>query len=209
MTRATSPDIWTYEKRARSKGFSAIAGVDEVGRGPLAGPVVSASVILPESFPEFGITDSKKLSPQKRDLLFSHICDHALSIGVGIIDAAEIDRINILQASLLSMAVSVKNLGIPPDILLIDGIHRIASPLPQQTIVKGDSASISIAAASIIAKVIRDRLMEKYHQQYPVFAFDKHKGYPTKYHKEAIRTHGSCPIHRTTFRGVREYITAN
>jgi ribonuclease HII len=107
------------------------------------------------------------------------------------------------------MAVSVKNLGIPPDILLIDGIHRIACPLPQQTIVKGDSASISIAAASIIAKVIRDRLMEKYHQQYPVFAFDKHKGYPTKYHKEAIRTHGSCPIHRTTFRGVREYITAN
>lgn len=209
MTRATVPDIWAFEKQARRKGFSAIAGVDEVGRGPLAGPVVSASVILPESFPEFGITDSKKLSPRKRDLLFSHICDNALAIGIGIIDAEEIDRINILQAALLSMAVAVKNLSIAPDILLIDGNHRISYPLPQQTIVKGDSASISIASASIIAKVTRDRLMEKYHQQYPMFAFHKHKGYPTKLHKDAIRTHGSCPIHRTTFKGVREYITAN
>ena len=202
---ATTPelDIWTFEKKAACDGFTSIAGVDEVGRGPLAGPVVSAAVILPKSFPASGITDSKKLSPKKRTELFSHIHEHAAAIGIGIVDAAEIDRINILQASLLSMAVAVKNLHLEPDFLLIDGIFEIASGLTQKTIKKGDSLSISIACASIVAKVTRDRLMEKYHEQYPVFAFHKHKGYPTKAHKEAIRIHGCCPIHRKTFKGVK------
>ncbi|RJP80776.1 MAG: ribonuclease HII [Desulfobacteraceae bacterium] len=206
MEISPAPDIWIFEKTAWSNGFTKIAGVDEVGRGPLAGPVVSASVILPASFPESDITDSKKLSPRKREALFLHICDHATAIGIGIIDSAEIDRVNILQASLLSMALAVNNLSVSPDYLLIDGIFPISSELPQQTIVKGDSLSISIASASIVAKVIRDRLMEKYHRQYPLFAFDKHKGYPTKCHREAIRNHGNCPIHRKTFKGVKEQV---
>ncbi len=206
MEHSSEPDIWAFEKKARNRDFSNIAGVDEAGRGPLAGPVVSAAVILPNSFPTSGITDSKKLTPQKRELLFHVIRRHALAIGVGVVDSEEIDRINILQASLLSMKMSVDNLNPPPDCLLIDGIFKISSDLPQEAIKKGDSLSISISAASIIAKVTRDRLMEKYHQQYPLFAFNKNKGYPTKAHKEAIRLHGCCPIHRKTFKGVREYI---
>jgi ribonuclease HII len=206
MDISSKTDNWAFEKKARYNGFYNIAGVDEVGRGPLAGPVISAAVILPNTFPAEGITDSKKLSPKKRDDLFSHICDYALSIGIGIVDSAEIDRINILQASLLSMTVAVENLCLAPDYLLIDGIFQIASDLPQETITKGDSLSISIASASIIAKVTRDRLMGKYHQKYPMFAFNRHKGYPTKLHKEAIRNHGSCPIHRKTFKGVKEYL---
>ncbi|RPJ81889.1 MAG: ribonuclease HII [Deltaproteobacteria bacterium] len=198
--------MWAFERKAWNKGFSFIAGVDEVGRGPLAGPVVSAAVILPESFPDTGITDSKKLSPKQRDLYFSHICDHAVTIGIGIVDSAEIDQVNILQASLFSMGIAVNNLHPAPDFVLIDGIFHIPSDIPQKTIKKGDSLSISIASASIIAKVTRDRLMEKYHQQYPLFAFNKHKGYPTKSHREAIRKHGSCPIHRKSFKGVREYL---
>ncbi len=206
MEITPEPDMWAFEKKAWHKGFSFIAGVDEVGRGPLAGPVVSAAVILPKSFPDSGITDSKKLSLKKRNYFFSHICDHAVAIGIGIIDSAEIDQVNILQASLLSMGVAVNNLHLSPDFLLIDGIFHIPSDIPQKTIKKGDSLSISIASASIIAKVFRDRLMEKYHQQYPMFAFNKHKGYPTKSHREAIRNHGNCPIHRKTFKGVREYL---
>lgn len=206
MEHSSEPDIWAFEKKARNRDFSNIAGVDEAGRGPLAGPVVSAAVILPNSFPTSGITDSKKLTPQKRELLFHVIRRHALAIGVGVVDSEEIDRINILQASLLSMKMSVDNLNPLPDCLLIDGIFKISSDLPQEAIKKGDSLSISISAASIIAKVTRDRLMEKYHQQYPLFAFNKNKGYPTKAHKEAIRLHGCCPIHRKTFKGVREYI---
>ncbi len=206
MEIASEPDMWAFERKAWNKGFSFIAGVDEVGRGPLAGPVVSAAVILPESFPDTGITDSKKLSSKKRDLYFSIICDHAVTIGIGIVDSAEIDQVNILQASLFSMGIAVNNLHPAPDFLLIDGIFQIPSDIPQKTIKKGDSLSISIASASIIAKVTRDRLMEKYHRQYPLFAFNKHKGYPTKSHREAIRKHGSCPIHRKTFKGVREYL---
>jgi ribonuclease HII len=157
MQTAPEPDMWVFEKRAWKKGFSFIAGVDEVGRGPLAGPVVSAAVILPESFPDTGITDSKKLTPKKRDHFFSHICDHAMTIGIGIVDSAEIDQVNILQASLLSMGVAVNNLHLSPDFLLIDGIFHIPSDIPQKTIKRGDSLSISIASASIIAKVTRDR----------------------------------------------------
>ncbi len=200
------PDIWAFEKDAKKKGFSRIAGIDEAGRGPLAGPVVSASVLLSISFPVSGITDSKKLTPQKRAYLYEKIYEHAVSIGVGIVDPGEIDRINILKASLLSMAISVENLNPQPDCLLIDGKFRILSDLPQKPIIRGDEKSISIAAASIIAKVIRDRIMERYDQDYPQFGFSRHKGYPTKAHKEAIKKFGYCPIHRKSFKGVKEYL---
>ena len=198
--------MWYFEKEATQKGYKAIAGIDEAGRGPLAGPVVSAAVILPTAFHDPDITDSKKLSPQKRERLFVIIYARAVSVGIGIVDPVVIDRINILQASLLAMAMAVKNLAPQPDHLLIDGTFPIPSDLSQQPIPKGDALSISIAAASIIAKVSRDRLMQKYHHYYPQFDFPKHKGYPTRAHKEAIRKFGCCPIHRRSFKGVKEYI---
>ena len=200
------PDLWFYEKKAFEKGFFNIAGVDEAGRGPLAGPVVSAAVILPALSRLSDISDSKRLTPKKRIHLYDKIYDHAVSIGIGIIDAIEIDRINVLQASLLAMAISVENLAPQPDCLLIDGTFSISSNVPQKPIPKGDALSISIAAASIVAKVTRDRLMERYHQDYPQFGFIKHKGYPTKAHKAAIRQYGCCPIHRRSFKGVKEYL---
>lgn len=197
-------DLWAYEMQAVTNGYAIIAGIDEAGRGPIAGPVVSAAVILPPSSPIEGVTDSKQLTPKKRDLLYKKIYEDAVSVGIGIVDPAEIERINILYASLLSMKMSVQNLMPQPDFLLIDGIFRIPYDLPQMAIPKGDCLSISIAAASIVAKVTRDRLMEKYHCEYPEYGFDKHKGYPTKEHKDAVRRFGCCPIHRKSFRGVRE-----
>ncbi len=199
-------DLWLFESKAIEKGFSHIAGIDEAGRGPLAGPVVSAAVLLPPSFHDPDITDSKKLSPKKRSYLYEKLYDQAVSIGIGIVDNIEIERINILNASLLSMAISVKNLNPQPDFLLIDGKFKIPMDLPQEPVIRGDAQSISIAAASIIAKVTRDRLMERYHQDYPQFGFSRHKGYPTKAHKEAIKKFGCCPIHRRTFKGVKEYL---
>jgi len=198
-------DLSYFENEFARKGCRNIAGIDEAGRGPLAGPVVSAAVILPQSFDDPDVTDSKKLSPKKREQLYEKIYDQAVTVGIGIVDPVEIDRINILQASLLSMAMAVKNLVPRPDFLLIDGIFNIASELPQKTIKKGDSLSVSIAAASIIAKVSRDRLMQKYHHYYPQFDFPRHKGYPTKAHKETIRKFGYTPIHRKSFKGVKEY----
>jgi ribonuclease HII len=200
------PDLWLFENKAFQKGFSRIAGIDEAGRGPLAGPVVSAAVIIPISLQIPGISDSKKLTPKKRNYLYEKIYDLAVSVGIGIVDPFEIDRINILQAALLSMAMAVENLAPQPDFLLIDGIFLISSALPQEAIPKGDALSASIAAASIVAKVTRDRLMERYHQDYPQFGFSKHKGYPTKAHKEAIRKFGCCLIHRRSFKGVKEYL---
>jgi ribonuclease HII len=200
-------DLWSFEKKAFQKGFSRIAGIDEAGRGPLAGPVVSAAVILPVSSSQIpGVSDSKKLTPKKRDYLYDKIYDFAISVGIGIIDPLEIDRINILQAALASMAMAVENLVPQPDCLLVDGTFKISSVLPQEPIPKGDDRSISIAAASIIAKVTRDRMMEKYHQDYPQFGFLKHKGYPTRAHKEAIQKFGCCPIHRKSFKGVKEHL---
>ena len=199
-------DLWYFEKEATQKGCKDIAGIDEAGRGPLAGPVVSAAVILPPSFHDPEITDSKKLTPKKRERLFLKIYDRAVSVGIGIVDPVEIDRINILQATLLAMATAVENLNPQPDHLLIDGNFPIPSKLPQQPIPKGDALSISIAAASIIAKVSRDRLMQTYHHYYPQFDFPKHKGYPTRAHKAAIREFGFSPIHRRSFKGVKEYI---
>ena len=199
-------DLWYFEKQTARKGCRNIAGIDEAGRGPLAGPVVSAAVILPQTFDDRAVTDSKKLSPRKREQLYEKIYDQAVTVGIGIVDPVEIDRLNILQASLLSMAMAVKNLVPRPDFLLIDGIFNIASELPQKAIKKGDSLSVSIAAASIIAKVSRDRLMQRYHHYYPQFDFPRHKGYPTKAHKETIRKFGYTPIHRKSFKGVKEHI---
>jgi ribonuclease HII len=198
-------DLWVFERQIQKDGFARIAGVDEAGRGPLAGPVVAAAVVLPASFSVAGVTDSKKLSAKKRETLYEAIYTEADGVGVGIVDAGEIDRINILRASLLAMAKAVDALAMAPDYLLIDGTFQIESPLPQKAITKGDSLSISIAAASIIAKVTRDRLMADYHILYPEYNFGKHKGYPTKAHRDAIKIHGCCPIHRKTFKGAKEY----
>ncbi len=183
-----------------------IAGVDEAGRGPLAGPVVSAAVILPTGFSAPGLNDSKKLTPKKREIYYKKICSGADAIGIGIVDVADIDRINILKAALLSMAIAVKNLRPHPDFLLVDGKFITEAKFPQQAIIKGDGLSNSIAAASVIAKVTRDRIMEKFHAIYPAYCFNRHKGYPTQEHREAIKFHGCCPIHRKTFKGVREYL---
>ncbi len=199
-------DLWYFEKEAARRGSREIAGIDEAGRGPLAGPVVSAAVILPSTFQDPEVTDSKKLSPRKREQLYDRIYTYAVTIGLGIVDSVEIDRINILQASLLAMRMAVQNLNPCPDFLLIDGTFRIDSDLPQKAIPKGDALSISIAAASIVAKVTRDRLMQGYHPYYPQFDFPQHKGYPTRAHKEAIRHFGCSPIHRKSFKGVKEYI---
>lgn len=198
--------MWQLENLAAGQGFSNIAGVDEAGRGPLAGPVVSAAVILPPDFKCSGIDDSKKLSEKKRTLLFPEIKKNAVSVGVGISSHTEIDRINILQASLLSMKRAVDDLLQKPDYLLIDGKFTIDSPINQSAVIKGDSKSISIAAASIIAKVTRDAIMKDLHNQYPVYNFDRHKGYPTKAHKAAILKYGPCPVHRTSFKGVKEVV---
>ena len=198
-------DLWHFEKEAARKGRRHIAGIDEAGRGPLAGPVVSAAVILPATFDDAGVTDSKKLTASKRDILYERIYAQAVAVGIGIVDSLEIDRINILQASLLAMAIAANNLIPQPEFLLIDGTFQIASDLPQKAIPKGDALSISIAAASIIAKVTRDRLMQGYHHYYPQFDFPRHKGYPTESHREAIQKFGCCPIHRKSFRGVKEY----
>ena len=194
--------MWSFEQKANNMGYCRVAGIDEAGRGPLAGPVVSAAVILPDFFHCPGITDSKKLSEKKRQDFFPVIQEQALAVGVGISDHKEIDQINILQASLLSMKRAMENLNPIPDYLLIDGKFTIDSPLPQEAIVKGDSKSISIAAASIIAKVTRDGIMKDLDSQFPEYGFARHKGYPTKLHRQAIIEHGPCPVHRRTFNGV-------
>ncbi len=201
-------DCWSFERQARATGCQTIAGIDEAGRGPLAGPVVSAAVILPYHADLPGIDDSKRLTPARRNRLYDRLYVIADGIGIGVVDAAEIDRVNILQATLRAMAIAVANLRPRPDHLLIDGIFTIASDLPQQAIKKGDSLSISIAAASIVAKVTRDRIMEQADTLFPEYGFGRHKGYPTKSHRTAIISHGCSPIHRRTFKGVREYVGA-
>jgi ribonuclease HII len=189
------------EKRIWARG-STPAGVDEAGRGPLAGPVVAAAVILPESFAIDGLDDSKKLSPLQRVKILELIIASAVDIAVGVVDHEAIDSINILRASLRAMEIAVNNLGRRPDFLLIDGNQRTSLLIPQETVIKGDSRCCSIAAASIVAKVRRDEIMNEYHELYPEYNFRSHKGYPTKEHLEAIRKHGPCPIHRRSFRGV-------
>jgi len=166
----------------------------------LAGPVVAAAVVLPPDYENTEINDSKQLSPRKRESLYAQIKAEALAVGIGVIEADVIDAINILQASLMAMRDAVLELTLSPDYLLVDGCHRIPLITPQETIVKGDSRSLSIAAASIIAKVSRDRIMEIYHRQFPQYNFVKNKGYGTREHRQAIRTCGCCKIHRRSFR---------
>ena len=192
--------MYGFELRARFRGFDAVAGVDEAGRGPLAGPVFAAAVIFPSGYTNGEIRDSKKLTPLKRDALYKIITDDAISIGLGAIEAFTIDRINILQATLAAMKTAILNLSTQPDYLLIDGINNIDIPIPQETIIKGDSLSVSVAAASIIAKVSRDQLMDRYHVLYPQYNFLKNKGYGTKEHREAVKRYGRCKIHRRSFR---------
>ncbi len=201
-----TPDLWAFEKELMTSGYTSIAGVDEAGRGPLAGPVVAAAAILPPCFPSDGVNDSKKLTHRQRERLFDRIHEQATAVGVGIVDVEVIDRINILQAALLAMVKAVAGLQPQPQYLLIDGKFGIDADVPQQAIVKGDSRSISVAAASIVAKVTRDRIMQRYHDTYPQFGFDRHKGYPTRAHKAAIAQYGPCAIHRRTFRGVKEHL---
>lgn len=193
-------DLNKYEKTFYLKGYQVIAGIDEVGRGPLAGPVVACAVILPPKCSILGINDSKKLSPTKREEFFDKIKKEALAVGIGIMSPETIDCINILQATYKAMEEAIKGLSTSPQILLIDGNNKIPNILiPQQTIIKGDERSISIAAASIIAKVTRDRLMDAYHELYPQYGFIKNKGYGTKEHIDAIKAYGLCPIHRKSF----------
>ncbi|WP_058485545.1 ribonuclease HII [Defluviitalea phaphyphila] len=189
-----------YENQYYNKGFNLVGGIDEVGRGPLAGPVVAAVVILPQDCNIIGIKDSKKLSIAKREILFDIIQEEALSIGIGIVDPQTIDEINILQATYKAMKMALNKLDKKPQVVLVDGNNEIPNiSIPQQTIVGGDNKSISIAAASIIAKVTRDRLMDSYHELYPEYDFIKNKGYGTKSHIDAIKKNGLCPIHRRSF----------
>jgi ribonuclease HII len=192
-----------YEADAANQGYRFVIGVDEAGRGPLAGPVVAGAVLLPQKVSLDGLDDSKKLSEKTREKFFPEIIKTALTYGVGIVSVEIIEKVNILQAALLAMKQAVEECNPPPDLLLIDGNKRIVHPAPQWPIVKGDSKSLSIAAASVIAKVTRDRIMQEYHQKYPEYEFDRHKGYPTKRHREKLRQFGPCPIHRKTFNGVK------
>ncbi len=198
-------DTFSFEKELLRQGFDRIAGTDEVGRGPLAGPVVAASVVLPEDCDYSQFEDSKKLTPKNRERLYLKLQSIGAEIGIGIIPQKQIDRVNILQASLLAMKKAVSQLPSMPDYLLVDGKYPVPLAIAQQAIVKGDSRSASIAAASIAAKVTRDELMCRYHRQYPQYNFSQNKGYPTKEHRQALRDYGPCPLHRKTFAGVKEF----
>ena len=200
-------DLLSLERLALGNGFQLIAGIDEAGRGPLAGPVVAAAVILPAGLRITGVNDSKKLSPDTRERLFDTIIAQAVTVGVGMGSPELIDRINILQATRHAMLTAVSQLDPQPDYLLIDGISTIDSPIPQKTVKKGDSLSLSIAAASIIAKVTRDRLMREMDETYPGYGFGGHKGYGSSLHMDAIRRLGPSPIHRQTFGGVKEHLS--
>lgn len=191
---------YSWEEKLRQEGFRRVAGVDEVGRGPLAGPVVAAAVILPEGFTLVGLDDSKKLSPGKRDELFPIIKKEAVACAVGIVEAIHIDKVNILQATFAAMREALSKIHPAADYVLVDGPMTIPGiTTGQKAIPQGDRESASIAAASIIAKVTRDRLMEQYHALYPQYRFDLHKGYGTKDHLEAIFQNGLCPLHRRSF----------
>jgi len=199
------PDLTRLEESLRKKGFNYIAGVDEVGRGPLAGPVVAAAVIFPPGVTVEGLDDSKKLSARRRDILFDEIAASGAICSVGIIDNFTIDRINILKASLMAMRKAVVSLARKPEFIIVDGIYTIPNvDIPQLAIAGGDALRNSISAASIIAKVTRDRIMDRYEELYPDFAFATHRGYPTKQHLDELMQYGPTEIHRRSFRPVEE-----
>ncbi|HYE68584.1 MAG TPA: ribonuclease HII, partial [Anaerovoracaceae bacterium] len=188
-----------FEEELYAGGVRHIAGIDEVGRGPLAGPVVAAAVILPADFDILGVDDSKKLSEKKREELYTLITKYAVCYSIGIIDNYMIDEINILEATKLAMKQAIEKLQITPEYILIDALTLKDIVIPQKGIIKGDSLSVSIAAASIVAKVTRDRMMGEYHQKYPHYCFDQNKGYGTKAHYEGIDSFGICELHRKSF----------
>lgn len=193
-------DLWSYERTYRDEGFTTVCGVDEAGRGPLAGPVCAAAVILPQDLEIEGLNDSKKLTEKRREVLYDVIVREAVAYGIAFADEKEIDEINILQATFLAMRRAVEQLSVRPNIVLVDGNREPElGDLPVKTIVKGDSLSANIAAASILAKVTRDRFMLEQDAIYPQYGFAVHKGYGTKAHYAALTQYGACPIHRRSF----------
>ncbi len=200
MSNILPPMTDAWEAQARAEGFALVCGCDEAGRGPLAGPVAAAAVLLPPGFYLEGLNDSKKLSARKRERLYDEITQKAQAWAVAYASAAEIDEINILQASMLAMRRAVELLPIQPDLLLIDGPHAMGFRQPARPVIRGDAQVPSIAAASILAKVSRDRICEQMDRDYPGYGFAQHKGYPTAAHYEAIRTLGPTPEHRRSFR---------
>ncbi len=195
-------DLLAYEKKLYKEGYELICGTDEAGRGPLAGPVVAAAVILPKNMIIDGVNDSKQLTEKKREELFDVIYEKALAVGVAFVDNKKIDEINILEASRLAMMEAIKKLKIKPDYVISDAM-KMNIDVPVKPIIKGDALSISIAAASIIAKVTRDRFMDEMDLKYPNYGFKRHKGYPTKDHIEAIKKYGITEIHRITFKPIK------
>lgn len=205
MGRLTE-DLYKYEKELYKTGIEYIAGVDEVGRGPLVGPVVTACVILPKDFRLEGLTDSKKLSEKKREVFYDYIMEHAISVSIGMMSEKIIDEVNIYQATKLAMYEAIDHSKVKPDHILIDAMKLEKLEIPSTSIIKGDAKSISIAAASVIAKVTRDRMMIELDKKYPAYGFAKHKGYPTKAHIEAIEKNGIIKEHRKTFKPVCNYV---
>ena len=200
-------DLYQYERELYKNGIKYIAGVDEVGRGPLIGPVVSACVVLRENFIPEGLTDSKKLSEKKRDMFYDIIMENALGVGIGIVDACEIDKINIYEASKKSMILAIENCNCKIDHVLIDAM-KLDINILSTSIIKGDAKSISIAAASVIAKVTRDRMMYELDKKYPMYGFKDHKGYPTKKHVDALNKYGLIEGYRKTYGPVKDYINS-
>ena len=202
---ARSLELFSFDEKYRSGGYWPLAGVDEAGRGPLAGPVVAAAVILPASARIPGLDDSKRLPPARRSALYGAIKEEALAWAIGLATAEEIDASNIRKATFLAMSRAVGRLKIRPALVLVDGFPVEGLGLPQEPVVGGDGKCASIAAASVLAKVFRDRLMEVYHRLYPAYGFKFHKGYPTPAHLAALAEYGPCPVHRKTFRPVRAF----
>lgn len=198
-------DNYKYERELREKGITLIAGVDEVGRGPLVGPVVTACVILPEKFDLPHLTDSKKLTERRREILYKEIQEQALGIGIGIVDNEEIDRINILNATKKAMKMAINNCKVKPEHVLIDAV-KLDIDIPTTSIIKGDLKSITISAASVIAKVTRDHMLYELDKKYPMYDFKHNKGYPTKKHIEAIKEYGIIKEHRRSYSPVKEYV---
>jgi ribonuclease HII len=201
-TSSSIRDPFFHESLAYEAGYGLIAGIDEAGRGPLAGPVVAAAVIIPRGIVLAGIQDSKKMTVKAREAGFSVVHRRALATGIGVVSHKYIDEFNILKASLEAMRRAILVLDPQPEFLLIDGIHKVPLPLPQRCIKKGDEICRCISAASVMAKVYRDRIMCSYHRMYPVYGFDKNKGYGTQQHLDALRQYGPSPFHRLTFKGV-------